>query len=418
MKNVRMSIMYNSIYALFGGLALDMAANTFNFQDSVEPLVIRVLKIGGVVGLTYYGMTMSKFTRIFENLKLGVGSVYPIQKSKVKTDTSTVYKFTLPCGLTLKDFDEKKEAIEQHLGREIDIKYTYKEILIEVYNENMKTLYDYKPIKVKGNVPIIIGYDRQGNLVSCDLSNGEPHMLIAGETGSGKSTVIRAIATNLILMSNVKLHLIDLKMGAEFNVFSKSNKVISFGRTISESHDILSNLNDEVDRRYSLFFKNDVRDIEEYNKKFKNKKMNYEVLIIDEYADLQSEKESMRLIENLGRKSRASGVHMLIATQRPDHKVLTGAIKVNVGNVLGLKTLNSTNSSIIIDSNGLEKLRGKGHGLFKRGTITEIQAPFISTDDVKELIKHTYVKKNYVNDIPMSNGNLNEFDLQEVFSRL
>lgn len=415
MKNVRNTIICNSLYSIICGVGIDVVAPILNSDASMFTLL---LKAGGVIGIAYYSLTLSKFTKVFECLGLGVGSVYPIQKGKSRTESSTIYKFTLPCGLSVKEFDEKKDAIEAYLGRKVDIRYTYKEILIEVYDQNIKTFYEYEPIKLKGNVPIVIGYDRQGNLISCDLSNGEPHILIAGETGSGKSTIIRAIISNLILMSSVKLHLIDLKMGAEFNVFSKSNKVISFGRTINDAFEILSSINDEVDRRYSLFFKNDVKDIDEYNKKFKYKKLDYEVLIIDEYADLQSEKESMRLIENLGRKSRACGIHLILATQRPDHKVLTGAIKANIGTVLGLKTLNSTNSGIILDRTGLEKLRGKGHGLFKRGDVTEIQAPFVSTDKVKELIKHTYVNKKSNDDKAVVNGNLNEYDLQEVFSRL
>jgi S-DNA-T family DNA segregation ATPase FtsK/SpoIIIE len=266
-------------------------------------------------------------------------------------------------------------------------------------------------------VPIIIGYNKKGELITCDLASGEPHMLIAGETGSGKSTTIRAIITNLILMSNVMLHLIDLKMGAEFNVFSKSNRVASFGRTIHDANDILNNINKEVDKRYSLFFKTDVKDIIEYNNKFKFKKLGYEVLIIDEFADLQSEKESLKLLENIARKSRACGIHLILATQRPDHKVLTGNIKVNVGTVLGLKTLNSTNSNIIIDDNGLETLRGKGHGLFKRGNITEIQAPYIPTEGVKELIKHTYVQKAIISKV-LINGNIDDNDLKEAINNL
>lgn len=414
MKNVRMSIMYNSIYALVGGIAIDVAAPLF---DAEGTFITTALKIGGVIGLTYYGMTVSKFTKVFETMKLGVGSVYPIQKGRSITDISTVYRFTLPCGLSVKDFDDKKDAIEQHLGKSVDIQYTHKEIRIEVYNAEPKTLYDYEPTKIKGNVPIIIGFDRRGDLVTCDLSDGEPHMLIAGESGSGKSCTIRAIITNLILMTNVKLHLIDLKMGAEFNIFSKSNKVVNFGRTNKDANDILSKFSQEVDRRYNLFFKNDVKDIVEYNNKFKYKKLDYEVLIIDEFADLQSDKESIRLLEDIGRKSRAAGLHAIIATQRPDHKVLNGNIKANFGTVLGLKTLNSVNSGIIIDSVGLERLRGKGHGLFKRGSVTDIQAPFISTDNVKQLIRHTFVSKP-VAVIETANGNLNENDLEEALFNL
>lgn len=408
----RMNIVYNSIYALIGGFGLDALAPAFT-NDSV-PLT-GIIKCAGVLGIAYYAYRWSKFDKLFENLQLGVNGAYPIFKGKHKTDFSTVYKFTLPCGLSLQDFDKKKDAIEQHLGRDIDIKYTYKEIYIEVYNQNLKTRYDYVPTKIKGDVPIIIGYDKKDSLVTCDLSEGEPHMLIGGETGSGKSTTLRAIITNLILMSDVKLHLIDLKMGAEFNVFANSNKVINFGRTIKEANNILNELCIEVDRRYNLFFKNDVKDIKEYNKRFPRKKMNYQVLIIDEFADLQSVKECMILLELMARKSRSAGIHLLIATQRPDHKVLTGSIKVNVGTVLGLKTLNSTNSSIIIDDTGLEKLRGKGHGLFKRGTVIEIQSPLISTDEVKELIKHTYINKKVKFD---ADRNISDVDVMEAINNL
>lgn len=373
-----------------------------------------MMKASGILGLGYYGWHWSKFDKLFKNLKLGMGSSYPLFKSKRTTEHSDIYKFTLPCGLSLKNFDDNKEAIEQYLGKDIDIKYTFKEIYIEVYKDKMKTLYEYTPIKIKGDVPIIIGYDRHGNLITCDLADGEPHMLVAGETGSGKSTVLRSLICNLILKSNVKLHLVDLKMGAEFNVFAKSNKVASFSRTIKEAECILNDMIDEVERRYNLFFKSDVKDIKEYNIKFKNKQMGYEILIIDEFAELQYNKSSMQALDTLGRMARACGLHLLLSSQRPDHKVLTGNIKVNVGTVLGLKTLNSTNSGIIIDTTGLEKLRGKGHGLFKRGNIVEIQAPFISTEDVKNLIKHTYVKKKVVV-TEKENGDIDNFDFLEEF---
>lgn len=391
-KDYKLELLQTSMLTLASGIGL----NVFSMIDSSITPFCTILKCIGVFGIAYYYATWSKFDRIFRGLKLDVNGVYPLLKSKRKTEYSTIYRFTLPAGLSLKDFEDKKDAIEQYLGRSIDIKYTYKEIYIEVYNEKQKIHYDYEPVKINGKIPILVGYDKKGKLVSCDLSSGEPHMLIAGETGSGKSTALRSIITNLILESNVKLHLIDLKMGAEFNVFSKCNDVLSFGRTIHDAYDILRVINDEVDRRYQLFFKKDVKDIKEYNSKFPFKKLDYQVLIIDEFADLQTEKECMLLIETIGRKARACGISMLVSTQRPDHKVLTGSIKVNVGTVLGLKTLNSTNSNIIIDEPGLEKLRGKGHGIFKRGVINvEIQAPYITTERVKELISHTYVNKKY-----------------------
>jgi S-DNA-T family DNA segregation ATPase FtsK/SpoIIIE len=389
-KDKKDSLIETSIYCIIGGAFISALYPPF------APISY-MLNASGVAGLAYYGWTWSKYNKIFKNLDLGIGIAYPIFKSKHKTDYSTIYKFTLPCGLSLTDFLDKKEAIEQYVGKDIDIKYTYKEIYIEEYNEKLKSNYHYSPIKIKGDVPIIIGYDRRGELITCDLSDGEPHMLIAGETGSGKSTIIRSIITNILLTTNIKLHLIDLKMGVEFSVFSKSKQVISFSRNISEAKKILQELCIEVERRSNLFYSVGVTGIKGYNSKFKDTKIDYQILIIDEFADLQYNKDGLSLIEELGRKARSCGIHVIIATQRPDSKVVTGGIKVNIGNVLGLKTLNGTNSSIIIDETGLEKLHGNGHGKFKRGgKITEIQCPYLDIEQCKELIKHTYINKAFM----------------------
>ena len=364
------------------------------FEGEIPISIPTIFTVTGACGLYWYYKTQCKYSILFKNLDLGTNKTcYPLLKSKKVTDYSTIYKFTLPSGLCLKDFEDKKEAIEQFAGCEVDIKYTYKEIIIEEFHEKLKENIPYEPVNIKGNVPILAGYDRRMELLSCDLASGEPHVLIAGETGSGKSTVLRAIITNLILKSKVKLHLIDLKSGTEFNVFQKSNKVINFCRTIKEAEQLLDHLSLEVDRRYNIFYDKDVKDIIEYNKKYPKEIMSYEVLIVDEFADLQDNKSCKANLDELGRKARACGIHMILSTQRPDAKVLSGNIKANVTTIIGLKTLNGTNSSIIINETGLEHLRGKGHGIFKRGDKTEFQAPFLDVDKCRELIKHTYIDK-------------------------
>lgn len=392
-------ILEASVWSLFGGFGLDGMLNVDMFglaADHDLRSFVFLFEAIGVFGLSYVMLTWSKLNIVFKNVGLGVDGVYPMLKTKKKTKYSTIYKYTLPAGLCLSDFDKKKEAIEQYLGREVDLKYTYKELFIEVYNQNLKTYYEYETVNVFGKVPLLIGYSKKEDLISCDLASGEPHVLIAGETGSGKSTVLRAMITNLILTAvNVKLHLVDLKNGAEFQLFGKCKNVISFCRRLSDAEKLLQELSLEVDRRYDLFYNGDCKDIEEYNKRNAKNKLDYEVLIIDEFADLQHSKLAMNILDELGRKARACGIHMILSTQRPDAKVLNGNIKANITNVIGLKTLNSTNSSIIIGSTGLEKLRGKGHGWFKRGsTITEIQSPFLDVDKARKLIKHTYVDKN------------------------
>jgi len=384
------SLIETSLLAILGG-----AASSFLYP--AYAIYGCGMAAAGICGITYTALTWSRFDKLWKSTGLCVGSAYPLKKGAKKTDISTIYTFTLPCGLSVQDFDKKKKVIEQYLGSEIDIKYTYKEIQIEVFEQQSASIQDYYPTEIKGNVPLLIGYGRKGNLITADLSDGEPHLLIAGETGSGKSTALRCIITNLILHSHTTLHLIDLKRGAEFNVFAKSSKVATFSRTKEEAEDVLADINTEIDRRYDLFFDNDVADIKEYNRKFSHSKLDYLAVIIDEFADLQNEKGSINILETIAAKARACGIHMIISTQRPDAKILNGRIKANVSSVLGLKTMNDTNSRIIIDHNGLETLRGKGHGLFKRGSETELQCPYLSVSDCRELIKHTYIDKKKEN---------------------
>jgi S-DNA-T family DNA segregation ATPase FtsK/SpoIIIE len=103
----------------------------------------------------------------------------------------------------------------------------------------------------------------------------------------------------------------------------------------------------------------------------------------------------MNMIEYIARKARAVGIHLILSTQRPDKDILNGKIKANIGNILGLKTTTQVNSRIIIDTEGLESLRGFGHGIFKSagGEYTEIQSMLIEPEQAKKLIKHTFEQK-------------------------
>lgn len=170
----------------------------------------------------------SKFDTIFRAAGICSGEACPMLKRKTRMDGYTLYEFTLPAGLTTHDVEINRLAIEQYLGREIEIDYGFKNLLIRVYDNVEKTFYPFEPVKTKGDVEILIGYDRLGKPVTADLSNGEPHMYIAGETGCGKSTALRSILVNLILNSNVELFLGDLKNGVEFQMYRHCTKVKRF----------------------------------------------------------------------------------------------------------------------------------------------------------------------------------------------
>ena len=396
-KKVDYNLMHISLYSALGGYGLNMFSGMFTTASSGNSvhLISQMLEGIGVIGVGYYAWTYSKFTRIFKNMGLGIDNVYPIQKSKATNDYSTTYKFTLPTGLSVDDVQKKKESFEQWLGREIKIEYINKGLfIIEVYESNVQEFFDYEITKLKGNVPILVGKDRKGKLIWFELGSTEPHMYIAGNTGCGKSTALRSVVANLVLTTNVNLHLVDLKHGVELAVFEKCSCVKSFARTIDEAEVVLVNLCNKIEERYTLFDKCGVNDIYLYNKKFKNNPMIYEVLIVDEMIDFKKKKELFEMLEIIGAKARSCGVHMVLSTQRPDKDILNGLIKNNITNVLGLKTKDGTNSRVVCDENGLEKLKGHGHGMFyHKGKKIEIQTPNLTYERAEEILTCKYVEK-------------------------
>jgi S-DNA-T family DNA segregation ATPase FtsK/SpoIIIE len=133
--------------------------------------------------------------------------------------------------------------------------------------------------------------------------------------------------------------------------------------------------------------------IREYNK-HKNGKLPYILCVVDEYADLAGNKVMAEMVNYIARKARAVGVHLILACQRPDADILNGKIKANIGNIVGLKCTTPINSRIIIDKEGLEVLRGYGHGILKCGSIyTEMQSMMIEVEEAKQLVQHTFVSK-------------------------
>jgi S-DNA-T family DNA segregation ATPase FtsK/SpoIIIE len=371
------------------GLGVVLYALLSAFAPAYLAYGVIAMLIGGW-NITYMVLSYDKFEKLLESLEIKSNDKYPRLKEKIKTDYGWCYRLSVPPGISTKDFEKNKLAIEQFLGHNVKISYTNHNIFVEIYEIELEHLVPYIPYKAKG-IEFPTGIEYGGKITKVDLSTGEPHMIIAGESGSGKSTVLRSIITSLIL-NGIILHLIDLKYGAEFAIFRNSKYVKSFSKTKKEANETLYALIAEVERRYNLFYDNDCVDIKEYNKKHKEK-IPTEFLIVDEFADLQGEKDSIELLEELSAKARACGIHLIIATQRPDAKILNGRIKANCPCILGLKTTNEVNSRIIIDHGGLEDLRGFGHGILKNGPEKEIQCYFLETDTARELIKPTNIDK-------------------------
>jgi S-DNA-T family DNA segregation ATPase FtsK/SpoIIIE len=316
----------------------------------------------------------------------------PLLYSKKKKEYGYDLTFHLPDGLCLSDIEKHQEAIETNLNAKVELlPSTNQKIVLKAYTKRLKELYPYENIETKG-LTFPLGYSYKG-LITHTMDDENPHMLIGGTSGSGKSVLLRVICTFNIQNANCILHLCDLKGGVEFTIFKHSNRVKTFAKNMSEAITQLLMLKEEMYRRLELFEQQKVVNLNEYNKKTKSHLPRH-LLIIDELANITLEsKETTEIINELLRMARAVGIHIILATQRPSADVLPGTLKANISATVCFKTRNHVNSEILLDHKGAEDLRGKGHGIYQTSDEQEFQGLFLSSKDAEELIKHTNVEK-------------------------
>ena len=252
-------------------------------------------------------------------------------------------------------------------------------------------------------VPVILGKDIQGEAQVIDLSK-TPHLLIAGSTGSGKSVCVNSLILSILYKRSpeqVKLILVDPKI-VELKLYNDIPHLLT--PVITEPKRALQSLQYclcEMERRYALLDGMGVRDIISYNKRIEERhiaseKLPYIVVIIDEFADLMATtgKELESTIARLCAMSRAVGIHLVLATQRPSIDVITGLIKANIPSRIAFAVASKIDSRIIIDQVGAEKLLGRGDMLFVSAVNpvpTRIQGTLVSDDEVENVVN--YVKQ-------------------------
>lgn len=262
----------------------------------------------------------------------------------------------------------------------LEMQFKNSNIDIDYLNFKTRRYYKYNPVPSAPH-ELLLGVSSNHKTFFIDM-NKSPHLLIGGSTGSGKSTVLHTILNNLILNynSDFVLHLVDFKSGVEFSYYDRLPFVSNFVSDIDDFLPFINSILEKVNSRYDSFRKNKCRNIIEYNNKF-NDILKYEYIFIDEFSDLSKNKHCMSTLSTILKKSRACGIFFILATQRPDSDTVPGYLKSNINNCLGLKTLDSTNSKVLIDNVGCEKLRGLGHGLLSTlDYIIEIQSYNISSD--------------------------------------
>lgn len=279
---------------------------------------------------------------------------------------------------------------------------------IEVPNSEITTVHYSEMIKEmqQGGYPhpleVPLGKDIGGNLAIANLAK-MPHLLIAGATGSGKSVGINVIITSLLMRAKpheVKMMLIDPKM-VELNVYEGIPHLLTPVVTKpKKAARALNNVVEEMEKRYELFAMSGTRNLDSYNEHLKMMKesgeenippqLPYIVVVVDELADLMvvAAKEVEDSIIRLAQMARAAGIHMILATQRPSVDVITGLIKANVPSRIAFATSSGTDSRTILDSNGAEKLLGKGDMLFLpmgSNQPVRVQGAYVSDHEIQTI---------------------------------
>ena len=270
---------------------------------------------------------------------------------------------------------------------------------IEVPNKNKDTLLlkeildsdEFRNLKSK--LPLALGKDVTGNTIISSIAN-MPHLLIAGATGSGKSVCINTIIMSILYKARpdeVKLIMIDPKV-VELNVYNNiPHLLIPVVTNAKKAQFSLNWAVQEMEKRYQLFAKNNVKDMQSYNELDTiTEKMPQIVIIIDELADLMmvAATEVEDAICRLAQMARAAGMHLIVATQRPSVDVITGTIKANIPSRISFQVSSQIDSRTILDMSGAEKLLGKGDMLYYPSNLSKpirVQGAFVSDKEVKRV---------------------------------
>ena len=294
---------------------------------------------------------------------------------------------------------------------------------IEVPNKkksivSMKSLLSSKKyIESEMELPIAIGKTISNETFIVDLTK-MPHLLMAGATGQGKSVGINAIITSILYKKHpaqVKFVLVDPKK-IELSIYNKIERHYlaklpeSEDAIITDNDKVINTLNSlcmEMDKRYELLKDAMTRNIKEYNTKFISRKLNpenghtflpYIVLVIDEFADLimTAGKEVETPIARIAQLTRAIGIHLIIATQRPSVNVITGVIKANFPARIAFRVTSKIDSRTILDSSGADQLIGRGDMLYTQGNeLIRVQCAFVDTPEVEKLTDFIGSQKAY-----------------------
>ena len=364
----------------------------------------------------------NRIVETLNNYKIGISEI----KATVGP-TITLYEIVPEAGIRISKIKNLEDDIAlslSALGIRIIAPIPGKGTIgIEVPNKKSTIVSMYSAISSKKfqesrmELPIALGKTISNETFVVDLAK-MPHLLMAGATGQGKSVGLNAVLTSLLYKKHpaeVKFILVDPKK-VELTLFNKIERHYlaklpgEEEAIITDTSKVVTTLNSlciEMDNRYDLLKAAMVRNIKEYNVKFRKRKLNpndghqflpYIVLVIDEFADLimTAGKEVETPIARLAQLARAIGIHLIVATQRPSVNVITGIIKANFPSRIAFRVTSKIDSRTILDAPGADQLIGRGDLLYSGGNdITRIQCAFVDTPEVEKITDFIGSQKAY-----------------------
>tara|TARA_B110000046_G_scaffold50162_1_gene55938 strand:+ start:8 stop:2359 length:2352 start_codon:yes stop_codon:yes gene_type:complete len=366
----------------------------------------------------------NKIVETLKNYKIGIAEI----KATVGP-TITLYEIVPEAGIRISKIKNLEDDIAlslSALGIRIIAPIPGKGTIgIEVPNKKSTIVSMHSVISSKKfqetdmELPIALGKTISNETFVVDLAK-MPHLLMAGATGQGKSVGLNAVLTSLLYKKHpaeVKFILVDPKK-VELTLFNKIERHYLAKlpdveeAIITDTTKVVHTLNSlciEMDNRYDLLKNAMVRNIKEYNTKFKARKLNpndghqflpYIVLVIDEFADLimTAGKEIETPIARLAQLARAIGIHLIVATQRPSVNVITGIIKANFPARIAFRVTSKIDSRTILDAGGADQLIGRGDLLYTAGNnLSRIQCAFVDTPEVEKITDYIGSQKAYAN---------------------
>jgi len=330
----------------------------------------------------------NKYERLFR--KCGIKNCDDKIPLVIKQDKNTLVVH-MPEGISQKQFEQKQLEIEQALNAKIEFGFN-KNLIIKLTEANLKPFYKYTFEPCEKPLEVFCGYSHGGKFV-LDIEKC-PHTIIAGETNSGKSSLLRNMILSLLLSPhNVELHLIDFQ-AVELGIYENCRKVKSYGETPADFDRLMDEMAEENERRLKLFRsvkgKRFIQNLEAWNKHYPDKTLPHKVVIVDEFSRL-SDKEYEDILSKFRTRvsmDRKTGIHYIIAMQRPDVTCIQGSIKANMPCRIAFRTVTQVDSEVILDLPGAEKIKQQGRCLVKYGgEVKEMQSLYIDNEQVRGVLR-------------------------------